>query len=205
MRALSPQARAALVSRAAPLRVVALVASLAALGLGTATGLAAGNPNAPVRGVVIGVSSESMEIQNASGPVTVAITDDTRVIRTVSGTVADLRRGQVVELTLDARSGRVTQVHIAPPGTKLAESKPGQGRGRGRAKKRGPSQIRAVTRRTIRVRYGNGQFVTYRFVSKPRVIKDVPGRIGDILIGQTVLVTRSHGGRVATLIVIVNG
>jgi hypothetical protein len=47
--------------------------------------------------------------------------------------------------------------------------------------------------------------VTYRLVGKPKVIKDVGGRIGDIAIGQTVLVTRSHGGRVAKLIVILRG
>jgi hypothetical protein len=37
------------------------------------------------------------------------------------------------------------------------------------------------------------------------VIKDVPGRIGDIAIGQTVLVTSSRGGRVANVIVILRG
>jgi hypothetical protein len=42
-------------------------------------------------------------------------------------------------------------------------------------------------------------------VSKPTVIKDVPGRIGDVFIGQTVLVTRSRGGRVANVIVILRG
>jgi hypothetical protein len=42
-------------------------------------------------------------------------------------------------------------------------------------------------------------------VSKPTVIKDLPGRIGDIAIGQTVLVTRSHGGRVANVITILRG
>ena len=49
---------------------------------------------------------------------TVAITDETRVIRMVSGTVADLRRGQIVELVRNAGSGRVTQLHIAPAGDK---------------------------------------------------------------------------------------
>jgi len=63
----------------------------------------------------------------------------------------------------------------------------------------------AHSAKTIRVRYGNGRAVTYRLVSKPSVIKDVLGRIGDILIGQTVLVTRSQGGRVANVITIVRG
>jgi len=145
-----------------------------------------------------------MNVQSATGPVTVAITDQTRVIRTVSGTVADLRRGQIVELGLN-ESGRVARIHIAPPGTKLAKANPGQGRGRGRAKNRGPARILGRSGKTIRVRYGNGQVVTYPLVNKPRVIKDVPGGIGDIAIGQTVLVTRSHGGRVANLITIVRG
>src|SRR6266540_6297722 len=108
-------------------RTAAVIGSLVALGLATATSLAAGG-NGPVSGVVIGITSESVEVQSASGPVTVAITDKTRVIRTVSGTVADLRRGQIVELALDGKSGKVAQIHIAPPGTKLAESNPGQGR-----------------------------------------------------------------------------
>ena len=58
------------------------------------SGLAAPGGNTPVRGIVIGVSSEELEVQSETGAVTVAITDETRVIRAVSGTVADLRRGQ---------------------------------------------------------------------------------------------------------------
>ena len=195
---------------AAP-RIAAVVASLLALGLGATPSVAARGGNTPVRGIVVGISSERMEIQSATGPVTVAITDETRVVRTVSGTIADLRRGQIVELALDASSGRVTQLHIELPGTKLGQAPPGQGRGRGKgrgrgqAKKRGPEQIIAVSRKTIRVRYANGRVATYRLVSKPTVIKDVPGRVGDIAIGQTVLVTRSQGGRVANVIVILRG
>jgi hypothetical protein len=47
--------------------------------------------------------------------------------------------------------------------------------------------------------------VTYRLASKPTVIKDVRGLIGDLAIGQTVLVTRSRGGRVANVVVILRG
>jgi hypothetical protein len=46
---------------------------------------------------------------------------------------------------------------------------------------------------------------TYPLASKPTVIKDVTGLIGDVSIGQTVLVTRSRGGRVANVIVILRG
>ncbi|TMK79069.1 MAG: hypothetical protein E6G45_04545 [Actinobacteria bacterium] len=174
--------------------------------LGATASVAAGNPNSPVRGIVIGVTADSLQVQSSSGPVTVAITGQTRVIRTVSGTVADLRRGQIVKLELNAKSGRVVQIHIAPPGTTLAANPGrGQGRGRGQAKNRGSAQILAVSGKTIRVRYGSRQVVTYRLVSKPRVIKDVLGRIGDIAVGQTVLVTRSHGGRVANVVTIVRG
>jgi hypothetical protein len=187
-------------------RLVAAAAALLALGLVATPGLAARGGNTPVRGVVIGVSSLDLEIQSETGAVTVEITDETRVIRAVRGSEADLRRGQVVELVRDARSGRVTQVHITVPGTKLGDAPPpwAQARGRGQAK-RSLVRIRAVSSRTIRVRYANGRIVTYRLVSKPTVIKDVPGRIGDIAIGQTVLVTRSRGGRVANVIVILRG
>lgn len=183
------------------LRVALVVASLLALGLCTTPGLAARGGNTPVRGVVIGISSESLDIQSATGSVTVAITDETQVIRAVSGTVADLRRGQIVEFVLDAK-GRVAQLQIDLPGTRLG---PAPNRGRGRARNRGPAQIRAVSPKTIRVRFANGRVVTYRLVSKPQVIKDIPGRVGDIAIGQTVLVTRSHGGRVANVITILRG
>jgi hypothetical protein len=184
-------------------RLVVAAAALLALGLVATPGLAARGGNTPVRGVVIGVSSGELEIQSETGAVTVEITDETRVIRTVRGTVADFRRGQVVELVRDARSGRVTQVHITVPGTKLGDAPPpwAQARGRGQAK-RSLVRIGAVSSRTIRVRYASGRIVTYRLVSKPTVIKDVPGRIGDVAIGQTVLVTRSRGGRVANVIVI---
>ena len=181
--------------------ILAVVASLLALGIGTTTSAAARGGNTPVRGVVTGISSESMEIQSATGSVTVEITDETGVIRTVSGTVADLRRGQIVELGLDAK-GRVGQVHIDLPGTRLG---PPPKRGKGQARNRGPAQIRAVSAKTIRVRFINGRVVTYRLVSKPQVIKDLVGRVGDIAIGQTVLVTRSHGGRVADVITILRG
>jgi hypothetical protein len=198
MGARSPHGR----SHTAP-RIAAVAAALLALGLGTTPGLAARGGNTPVRGVVIGVSSEEIEIQSATGAVTVAITDETRVIRMVSGTVADLRRGQIVELVRNASSGRVTQLHIAPAGTKLGEVPPswGQGRVKGQLKNR-MAQIRAVSAKTIRVRYLSGRVVTYRLASKPTVIKDLAGRIGEIAIGQTVFVTRSNGGRVANDIVI---
>ena len=184
-------------------RVAAVAAALLALGLCVTPGLAARGGNTPVRGVVIGASSEEIEVQSTSGAVTIAITHETRVIRMVSGTVADLRRGQIVELVRSARTGRVTQLHIAPPGTKLGEVPPswGQGNGKGQIKNR-MAQIRAHTARTIRVRYFNGRVVTYRLASKPTVIKDLLGRVGDIAIGQTVYVTRSNGGRVANDIVI---
>ena len=187
-------------------RLVAAAAALLALGFVATLGLAAPGGNTPVRGVVIGVSSEELEIQSETGAVTVEITDETRVIRAVRGTAADLRRGQVVELMRSASSGRVTQVHITVRGTKLGDAPPpwAQVRGRGQAK-RSLVRITAVSSRTIRVRYANGRIVTYRLVSKPTVIKDVPGRIGDLTIGQTVLVTRSHGGRVANVIVILRG
>jgi hypothetical protein len=198
MRARAPHGR----SHTAP-RIAAVGAALLALGLWTTPTLAARGGNTPVRGVVIGASSEEIEIQSATGAVTTAITDETRVIRTVSGTVADLRRGQIVELVRNASSGRVTQLHIAPQGTKLGEvpASWGQGRGKGQLKNR-MAQIRAVSAKTIRVRYSNGRVVTYRLVGKPTVIKDVLGHIGDIAIGQTVFVTRSNGGRVANDIVI---
>ncbi len=200
------QGRSVFHPQLAPRCIAAVIASLVALGLGTTASLAAAGGNGPVSGIVIGITSESVEVQSATGPVTVAITDKTRVIRSVSGTVADLRRGQIVDLAL-GKSGRVAQIHIAPPGTKLPESNPGRGRGRGqgRAKNRGPARVLAHSAKTIRVRYGNGRIVTYRLVGKPIVIKDVPGRIGDITIGQTVLVTRSQGGRVANVITIVRG
>jgi hypothetical protein len=182
-------------------RLAAVVASFLAVAIGATPGAAAPGGNTPVRGVVIGISSESVDVQSDAGPVTVEITEETDVIRTVSGTAADLRRGQIVELVLDAR-GRVAQLHIDLPGTKLA---PGPNRGRGKSRNRGPAQIVAVSARTIRVRFANRRVVTYRLVGKPKVIKDVAGRIGDIAIGQTVLVTRSHGGRVAELIVILRG
>jgi ABC-type microcin C transport system duplicated ATPase subunit YejF len=185
----------------AVLRAAAVLASLLALAIGATPGVAARGGNTPVRGIVIGISSESMEVQSATGAVTVAITDETRVIRMVSGTVADLRRGQIVEFVLDAR-GRVAQLHIELPGTKLG---PAPNRGRSQTRNRGPAQITAVSARTIRVRFANRRVVTYRLVSKPKVIKDVAGRVGDIAIGQTVLVTRSQGGRVAEQIVILRG
>jgi len=205
MGARSPHSRTVRRSRTA-LRIAAAAAALLALGLCTTPGLAARGGNTPVRGVVIGISSEQIEVQSETGAVTVAITDETRVIRTVSGTVADLRRGQVVELVRAASSGRVTQLHIAPPGTKVGAAPPfwAQGRGKGQAKSR-IAQIRAVSAKTIRVRYANGRVVTYRLANKPTVIKDVRGRIGDIAIGQTVLVTRSQGGRVANVIVLLRG
>jgi hypothetical protein len=187
-------------------RLVFAAAALLALGLVATPGLAARGGNTPVRGIVTGVSSEKIEVQSTTGAVTVTITDETRVIREVSGTVADLRRGQIVELVRNAGSGRVTQLHIAQAGTKLGEVPPGwgQGRGKGQVKNR-MAQVRAVSARTIRVRYANGRVATYRLATRPTVTKDLPGRVGDVAIGQTVLVTRSQGGRVANVIVILRG
>ena len=180
------------------------LASIVALAVAMAPSVAAQpGGNGPVSGIVIDITTERLQVQTASGPVTVAITDTTQVIRTVTGTVADLRKRQIVEFEL--KSGRVVAIRIALPGTKLTKTNPGQGRGNGRTKNRGPAQVLAVSRTTLRVRYGNGAVVTYRLAKEPRVIKDVRGRIGDVAIGQTVRVTRSHGGRVANVIVIQKG
>jgi len=189
----------------APWIVSVVLASLVALAFATVPSMAAppGGNNGPVSGIVIDITAERLQVQTASGAVTVAITDTTRVIRSVTGTVADLRRRQIVEL--EKKSGRVVGIHIAPPGTKLTKTNPGRGRGNGRAKNRGPAQILAVSRTTLRVRYGSGQVVTYRLAKEPRVIKDVRGRIGDVAIGQSVRVLRSHAGRVANVIVIQRG
>jgi hypothetical protein len=184
--------------------VVALVAAVLALTL-TATAGGVGGGNQPIRGVVVGVSNESLEVQTASGAVTVAIADETRVVRQVSGTVADLRKRQVVELVLDAKTSRVTRVHIDVPGTKLAPGRDTPARGRSGARTLGPVRIVSVSGRSIRVRYANRRVATYRLARKPTVIKDLPGRVADIAIGQTVLVTRTRGGRVADLIVILAG
>ena len=94
MRARSPQGRTVHLLQIALPRIAVVAASLAALGLGATSSLAAGGVNSPVSGIVIGITADSMEVQSATGPVTVAITEQTRVIRTVSGTVADMRRGQ---------------------------------------------------------------------------------------------------------------
>jgi hypothetical protein len=182
-------------------RLAVVLTSLLALGIAVLSSAAIPGRNTPVRGVVIGISSESMEVQTDTGAVTVAITDKTRVIRTVSGTIADLHRGQIVELTLNTR-GRVAQLHIKLPGTKLG---PPPNPGRSQTRNRGPALIRSVSARTIRVRFANDRLITYRLVSKPKVIKDLAGRLRDVAIGQTVLVTRSHGGRIAELIVILRG
>lgn len=193
--------RHAVRSHAARLAAAAL---LLALGL-VAPSVAARGGNTSVRGIVIGVANDSLEIQRNEGPVTVELTDETKVIRTVSGTLADLRRGQIVELVLNQSSGRVTQLHIRLPGTKLARPPAGRGRGRSLPATRGPAQVRAVTRTTIRVRYANKKLATFRLAGRPRVIKDVAGHVGDIAIGQTVLVTRSLGGRIAETVVILRG
>ena len=185
-------------------RISAVATVLLALGLSATPSLAGRGGNTPVRGVVIGVSSDKIEIQSATGAVTVAITEKTRVIRTVSGTVADLRRGLIVEVVRNADSGRVIRLHIAPAGTKLGEVPPGWGQGRGQVRNR-MAQIRAVSPKTIRVRYVNSRIVTYRLAKRPTVIKDLFGRISDIAVGQTVLVTRTHGGRLADAIVLLRG
>src|SRR5688572_3995439 len=131
-----------------------LVASIVALAVAATPSVAAPpGVSGPVSGIVIDITTERLQVQTASGPVTVAIADTTRVIRTVTGTVADLRKRQIVELTL--KSGRVVTIRIAPPGTKLKKLNPGRGQGNGRAKNRGPAQVLRVTRTTLRVRYGN--------------------------------------------------
>jgi hypothetical protein len=100
MKARSPQDRAARLLQIAPPRIVArrrLVGGAWArddVQPGCERGQRAS-------GIVIGIRAERMEMQNATGPATVAITDKIRVIRTVSGTVANLCRGQ--KAGLDSR------------------------------------------------------------------------------------------------------
>lgn len=164
-----------------------------------------------VFGVVVGLDSGSLQVQPVrGGSVTAALTASTRVIREVTGSTADVIPGSVVDLRGARGQNVVVSIHVDVPGTPL----PGPGP-KGHfdlspdAQKLfvhvhpvGRVRVVSVNDSSITVRYGDGTTATYPLSNSLTVLKDVPGGLGDLAIGQKVEVDFKHGSMTADRVMI---
>jgi len=189
----------------------AFAGALVVLGLGSTVmpALAHGRGDrAPraVSGVVTSVDGQNLLVQTRTGSVAVALTASTHVIRRVSGSTADLSRGEVIDLQAARGQSSVTTIHIYAAGTTLPAQNPTHpphssrpthpphpGRTPAPRPEHGPAQIVSLTDTTITVRYGDGRNATYNLGGNLTVVKDVVGQLADVAMGQTVSVRFKNG------------
>jgi hypothetical protein len=169
-----------------------------------------------VAGVVTSVDGQSLLVQTRTGSVAVTLTGSTHVIRRVSGSAADLSRGEVIDLQMSRGQSSVTTIHIYAAGTALPSRNPPRplhaprpthpphpGRTLASRPEHGPAQIVALTDTTITVRYADGRSATYTLGGNLTVLKDMVGQLTDVAMGQTVSVRFKNGSStVADLITI---
>lgn len=209
-------------------RTIALLSSAPLVLLaGTQTSWAHGKPEsitqgASVQGTVTALDSGSLQLQTVTGSVTVNLTDQTRVLRLVHGSTADLHTNQHIELhfvsgstvvdaiqidaavlTKDAPDRKPTgprppePKHISPhpPSTHTPSAHPA-------FPTKEAGDITVVGSNTISVRAGHGKPMTFNLSASVSVTKLMNGTLGDLGIGETVRVLRGHTG--ASLVTIVN-
>lgn len=162
-----------------------------------------------VSGVVTSVDGQNLLVQTRTGSVAVTLTSSTHVIRRVSGSAADLSRGEVIDLQVARGQTSVTTIHIYAPGATLPAQNPTHptrptrpthsphpprtDRTTMATPERGPAQIVALTGTTITVRYGDGRSATYTLAGNLTVVKDMVGQLTDVAVGQTVSVRFKNG------------
>lgn len=177
---------------------------------------------APIRGLVVGVSSGSLRVQTVSGSVNVTLTSSTKVARMVTGSTADLKIGQFVDAqfvtgTTTIRSIRIDAArgHEPPANWRTSprsrwvpdDGQPGgrwgyfawegmipfRQNGTSRTLTRVDGQIVSLSSTSITVRGRSEQSATYPLARSVSVTKIVVGRIGDLAMGETVQVCPDHG------------
>lgn len=175
-----------------------------------------------IQGTVTAVGNASLQVQTPAGSVDVTLTDQTRILRLVYGSTADLHTNQHVELHFLAGGTVVDAIQIdAAPAPKPAHERKPNGTRPPEPKRtsarppasHGPSghptpptkeigDLAAVSDHIISVREEHGKSVTYTLSASVSVTKLVNGALGDLGVGETVRVLRGHAG--ASLVTIVN-
>lgn len=173
-----------------------------------------------IHGLVTAVGGGTLTAQTATGSVTVTLASTTSVIREVSGSLADLRAGEIVDVH-PAHGAGTQVVHIFPAGSTLpqppAHSRRNGGHHSGTEPyghrhglgprslgPRGPARIESVDGSTIRLRYVNGTTGTILLATRVSVVKDMRGQLTDLAVGQMVDVRVKPGTTIAMAVVILN-
>lgn len=189
-----------------------------AVAVGTLPAFAHGKDGS-IRGVITLVSSTSLELQTSTGSVTVSLAESTHISRIVTGSLADLAKGQNVDLHVVPGTSTVDAVRIhletknSPqahrPRTTSPRGKPGpttHGRPDHNKPAKTPTagQIVTVTDSTITIRLYNGQTVSYTLDSNVSITKIMSGKLSDLSIGEAVQVQLARRGNTAVAITILN-
>jgi hypothetical protein len=193
--------------------LLAMLLSLA-LALGASPALAHGHGGGLIamRGVVTDVTSTSVQVQTQTASVTLALTARTHVNRLVSGSLADLARGQTVELHVIPGTSTVDFVRIEPANAhphleafaSMQRLSDGPRRQAAGPNGRGAAQILSISGSRLKVRYHSGQSATYTLSANVTITKVLTGRLGDLAVGEAVQLSLWRGSNTCATITILN-
>jgi hypothetical protein len=168
-----------------------------------------------VKGLVTSITSTSIHVQTQGGSVPVGLSSSATIVaRIVVGSAADLARGQQIDAQLTSPgSGVIKSIHI-----ELSSRRPNAQKGDTRRTSQSRSrsfhdggdqgsprlaslptsvsgQIVSVGSNSVTVRLLHGNTATYTFAGNLSVTKTMPGRMGDLAVGETVMawVVRASG------------
>jgi hypothetical protein len=173
--------------------------------------------SAPLRGLVLGVGSSTMQIQTSSGTVNVGLMKGvTHVVRSVMASTGDVTVGKRVDLhlvkgtrTVDAiwveqnKPAPVHRVEVHASlkgGTSSLHHRDAGGTGTQSLS----GQVASLSGGTLTLRYRNGSTASFTLAPNVHVNEALLGSLADLGIGETVQVFLGRPGNVARSIVIIN-
>lgn len=195
-----------------------------ALGAGAAPALAGTAEHGPgphhalaVHGLLIGIGSGSLQVQTQLGTVTVPATTKTLVLRKMSATTADLRKGETVDVRVARGTTTARWISILPTLStapsphrdqsgaparphKPHDAQPGHGKPSTQgydddsAGPKGLGQVVSSDDDTLTVKTSSGKTFRFTLTNNTQIVKTVVGRLGDLAIGQMVSIMLGRSG-----------
>jgi hypothetical protein len=178
----------------------------AALALGSIPAFAQPSPN-EFKGIVTAASNRSLELQLSRGFTTVPLNAQTRVIRTVAGSMADVHPGLMVFIRLSPATGNILSLRIPPVSSSVLAHQLMQldedeflehphrtGGAPQHTNLNRYGRVTATGQSSISLRDKRGHVTTYTVDNTVTVTKLMNGYRGDIQIGQLVRADMTEGG-----------
>ena len=198
--------------------------SAAALGVGlttgvTATALAFHQDSAvqkPLRGLITAVGSSTLQLQTATGTVSVPLVKGTtHVVRSVMGSTADVTTGKHVDLHVVKGTHTVDAIHIEQdkPATthpvihtlpKSGDRSAPHRDANGVTPQPMSGQVISLNGGILTLRFGTGSTGSFTLGPNVHVNETLTGSLADLGVGETVQIFLVKSGSVARSIIITN-